>query len=257
MSAAAVIGPNDSRRTGLLAIKCGMTSQWDSWGVRQPLTVLKVDGCQVVQMKTDEKEGYNALQLGMCDKKLKRVNKSQKQHFETYGVAPKKHLSEFRVTEDALLEPGTEIFAAHFVPGQKVDVCGTSIGKGFAGVMKRWNFRGGRATHGTSRAHRKGGSTGQCQDPGKVFKGKKMAGHLGNERVTVKNLEVYSVDVEQNLILVRGHVPGSKGGLIRVTDAFTQPFPKPLPFPTRSLEELGDLSEDDRIMPASTISPWI
>jgi len=251
------IGPDASRRTGLLAIKCGMTSQWDSWGVQHPLTVLKVDGCQVVQAKTSEKEGYNALQLGLSDKKLKRCGQPEIKHFRKNGVEPKKHLQEFRVTEDAMLEPGTELYAAHFIPGQKVDVCGTSIGKGFAGVMKRWNFKGGRATHGTSRAHRKGGSTGQCQDPGKVFKGKKMAGHMGNKRITVKNLEVYGVDVDQNLLLVRGHVPGSKGGLVRITDAHTQPFPKPPPFPTRLLEDLAELGDDDRHKPASTVNPWM
>jgi len=155
------------------------------------------------------------------------------------------------------MEPGTELYAAHFLPGQKIDVTGTSVGKGFAGVMKRWNFKGGRATHGTSKAHRKGGSTGHCQDPGKVFKGKKMAGNMGNERVTVKNLEVYRVDVDQNLILVRGHVPGSKGGVIRVADAYTQPFPKDPPFPTITLEEMGEINIKDMQAAAAAKNPWI
>lgn len=227
-----------ARRSGLLAIKCGMTSEWDSEGVRHPLTVLKVDDCQVTQVKTKEKDNYVALQVGIGSKKPKRVLRAQKGHFESAGVEPKQHLGEFRVSEDAILPVGADIFAAHFVPGQKVDVCGTSIGKGFAGVMKRWNFKGGRATHGNSKAHRSAGSTGQCQDPGRVFKGKKMAGHLGNERVTVKNLEVHRIDVPQNLIFVRGHVPGSKGQVIRVSDAWTQPSPQPPPFPTATLEEI-------------------
>lgn len=229
-----------TRRTGVLGIKCGMTSEWDQWGVRHPLTIIKVDACKVVQVKGREKEGYVALQVGIGEKKLKRVTKPLWGHFNAANVEPKQHLGEFVVTEDAVLPVGSEIFAAHFVPGQKVDVCGTSIGKGFAGVMKRWNFGGGRASHGNSKAHRSAGSTGQCQDPGRVFPGKKMAGHLGNERVTVKNLEVYRVDVPRNLLFVRGQVPGSKGGIVRVTDARTQPSP-PLPFPTIYLEELAEL----------------
>jgi len=244
-----------SRRTGVLAIKCGMTSEWDSWGVRHPLTVLKVDECQVVQVKKQESDDYVALQVGIGRKKPKRVARAQTGHFAAAGVAPKQHLGEFRVTEDAILPVGTEIFAAHFVPGQKVDVCGTSIGKGFAGVMKRWNFKGGRATHGNSKAHRSAGSTGQCQDPGRVFKGKKMAGHLGNERVTVKNLEVYRIDVAQNLVFVRGHVPGSKGEVIRVNDAWTQPSPQPPPFPTISLEEISELPQNMTVTRDS--NPWL
>jgi len=256
LSAAANGYRMDSRRTGVLAVKCGMTSIWDSWGVRHPVTVLKVDGCQVTQVKDSAKHGYTALQVGMGEKKSKRVTKPLRGHFEAANVQPRQHVVEFRVSEDAILPTGTEIFAAHFLPGQKVDVCGTSIGKGFAGVMKRWNFKGGRATHGNSKAHRSAGSTGQCQDPGKVWPGKKMAGHLGNERVTVKNLEVYSVDVEQNLLLVRGHVPGSKGGVIRVSDAHTQPFPRPPPFPTRAIEDLANLGDEDRQKPASENNPW-
>lgn len=244
-----------SRRSGILGIKCGMLSEWDSWGVRHPLTVLKVDCCEVVQVKTDANDGYTALQVGIGSKNVKRVKKPERGHFTASRVEPKQHLGEFRVTEDAILPPGTEIFAAHFVPGQKVDVCGSSIGKGFAGAMKRWNFRGGRATHGNSKAHRSAGSTGGCQEPGKVWKGKKMAGNLGDERVTIKNLEVYKIDIPRNLLFIRGHVPGSKGGVVRVSDAHTQPFPRSPPFPTIPLEALENLPKEYSRDP-SPENPW-
>jgi large subunit ribosomal protein L3 len=174
-------------------MKVGMLAIWDKWGARHPTTVLQLDGCQVVQAKTEETNGYTALQLGVGEAKLKRVNMPLAGHYTKAGVVPKRKLMEFRVTADALLPVGTTIEALHFVPGQKVDVCGISKGKGYAGVMKRWNFGGGRATHGNSLSHRIPGSTGCRQDPGKVFKNKKMSGHLGVDRVTTQNLTVMKV----------------------------------------------------------------
>jgi len=218
-------------RTGLIARKEGMTRIFAEDGRQIPVTVLKVDNCQVVASRTQEKDGYTALQLGAGVAKAKNVGKPQRGHFAKAKVEPKKKCVEFRVTPENVVEVGAEFCASHFVPGQFVDVAGISTGKGFAGVMKRWNFGGLRATHGVSVSHRSHGSTGQRQDPGKVFKGKKMAGHLGAERVTTQNLKVVGVDLEDNLILVQGSVPGTDGGWIMIQDAVKKAAPEGVPFP--------------------------
>lgn len=218
-------------RTGLIAQKMGMTRVFAEDGRHVPVTVLKVEGCQVVAHKTAERDGYTALQLGLGKAKVKRVSKPLRGHFAKAQVEPKRKLVEFRVAEDALVPVGSEIAASHFVAGQYVDVVGTSVGKGFAGSMKRWNFRGLEATHGVSISHRSHGSTGNRQDPGRVFKNKKMAGHLGDERVTVQNLEVVSTDDESGLILVKGAVPGSNGGFVLISDAVKKAAPKEVPYP--------------------------
>jgi len=218
-------------RSGLIAQKLGMTRIFTDAGEHVPVTVLKVDNCQVVAVRTEDKDGYTAVQLGAGAIKVKNVTKPQRGHFAKARVEPKRKLVEFRVTPDALIDVGAELSAAHFVPGQFVDVQGTSIGKGFAGAMKRWNFGGLRATHGVSVSHRSHGSTGNRQDPGKVFKNKKMAGHLGDETVTIMNLKVVSVDEARGLILVKGAVPGSEGGWVKIRDAVKRKQPDGLPFP--------------------------
>jgi large subunit ribosomal protein L3 len=196
-----------------------------------PVTVLRIDNCQVVAQRTQERDGYTALQLGVGTAKVKNVTKPQRGHFAKAKVEPKARLAEFRVSEDALVPVGAEITAAHFLPGQYVDVTGTSIGKGFAGGMKRHNFSGLRATHGVSVSHRSHGSTGNRQDPGRTFPGKLMAGHMGAARVTTQNLKIVSVDAERGLILVQGSVPGAAGGYVLVADAKKRTAPKYLPFP--------------------------
>ena len=206
-------------RTGLIARKEGMTRIFDEDGRTVPVTVLSVDNCQVVAQRTEDKDGYVALQLGAGTAKAKRVSKAQKGHFAKAKVEPKKKVAEFRVNPENMVEVGAELGVNHFVSGQYVDVVGTSIGKGFAGAMKRHNFGGLRASHGVSVSHRAHGSTGQCQDPGKVFKGKKMAGHMGNTQVTTQNLKVVAIDEEMGLILVKGAVPGAKNGWVLVSDA--------------------------------------
>jgi len=218
-------------RSGVIAQKVGMTRLFDEQGEHVPVTVLKIDGCQVVAQRTLDRDGYIAVQLGAGRAKVKNVTKPLRGHFAKARVEPKRYVAEFRVSEDALLDVGDELSADHFVTGQFVDVTGTSIGKGFAGSMKRHNFRGLRATHGVSISHRSHGSTGQRQDPGRVFKGKKMAGHMGNERVTVQNLTVVSTDPERGLILVRGAVPGHDGGWVLVRDAVKRKAPDGVPFP--------------------------
>src|SRR3954469_20454038 len=218
-------------RTGLIAQKLGMTRVFTGEGNHVAVTLLRVANCQVVAQRTQETDGYTALQLGVGAAKVKNVTKPQRGHFAKAKVEPKAKLAEFRVSEDALVDVGAEITAAHFVPGQYVDVTGTSIGKGFAGGMKRWNFGGLRATHGVSVSHRSLGSIGQRQDPGKTFKNKKMAGHLGAARITTLNLRVVQTDVERGLILVEGAVPGSKGGWVLVRDAVKRKAPEGLPFP--------------------------
>jgi large subunit ribosomal protein L3 len=218
-------------RTGLIAQKLGMTRIFAADGSHVPVTVLKVDNCQVVDVRTEEKHGYNAVQLGIGKAKVKNVSKAQRGHFAKAKVEPKAKLAEFRVSKDGLLEVGAEISVAHFVPGQFVDVIGTTIGKGFAGSMKRWNFGGLRATHGVSVSHRSHGSTGNRQDPGRTFPGKKMAGHLGAERVTTQNLTVVSTDEAEGLILIKGAVPGHDGGYVLISDAVKRAAPKGLPFP--------------------------
>ncbi len=218
-------------RTGLIAKKLGMTRVFDAEGGHVPVTVLHVDGCQVVAQRTSEKDGYTALQLGAGAAKVKRVSKPERERFAKAKVAPKKKIAEFRVSDDALVEVGAELSAGHFLAGQSIDVTATAIGKGFAGVMKRHNFGGLRASHGVSISHRSHGSTGQNQDPGKVFKNKKMAGHLGAQRVTTQNLKVHAVDEARGLILVRGAVPGAEGGWVLVRDAVKGKLPDDLPFP--------------------------
>ncbi|BAI71219.1 large subunit ribosomal protein L3 [Azospirillum sp. B510] len=218
-------------RSGLIAQKVGMTRVFTDDGQHVPVTVLKVDSCQVVAVRTEEKDGYTAVQLGAGAIKVKNVNKPERGHFAKARVEPKRKLVEFRVDADALIEVGAELSVTHFVAGQYVDVTGTSIGKGFAGAMKRWNFGGLRATHGVSVSHRSHGSTGNRQDPGKVFKNKKMAGHLGDERVTVLNLQVVAVDEARGLIMLKGAVPGAEGGWLRIRDAVKKKAPEGLPFP--------------------------
>jgi large subunit ribosomal protein L3 len=206
-------------RTGLIARKEGMTRIFDEDGRHVPVTVLKIDNCQVVAQRTEDKDGYVALQLGAGLAKIKRTSKAMRGHFAKNKIEPKKKLAEFRVSPENMVDIGSELGANHFVSGQYVDVSGTSIGKGFAGAMKRHNFGGMRASHGVSVSHRAHGSTGQCQDPGKVFKGKKMAGHMGNTRVTTQSLKVVAIDLEDGLVLVKGAVPGSKNGWVTITDA--------------------------------------
>lgn len=218
-------------RTGLLAQKLGMTRLFNDKGEHVPVTVLRVDNCQVVAVKTMERDGYVALQVGIGAAKVKRVTQPLRGHYAKAKVEPKKKLVEFRVSPDAVLELGAEITAAHFVVGQFVDVTGTTIGKGFAGAMKRHNFGGLRATHGVSVSHRSHGSTGGRQDPGRVFKNKRMAGHMGQVRMTQQNLVVVAVDAEQGLIMVQGAVPGSDNGYLRVRDAVKKALHKDAPFP--------------------------
>ncbi|MCR9128890.1 MAG: 50S ribosomal protein L3 [Alphaproteobacteria bacterium] len=230
-------------RTGLLAKKLGMTRVFSEDGNHIPVTVLQLDGLQVVAQRTSERDGYTAVQLGAGKAKAKRTPKAMRGHFAKASVEPKRKLVEFRVSEDALLEPGVELSAEHFTPGQRVDVAGTSIGKGFAGAMKRWNFGGLRASHGVSISHRAHGSTGQCQDPGKVFKGKKMAGHLGSERVTTQGLEVVRVDADRGLIWIKGSVPGAAGGWVEVRDAVKGVKADDLPYPAK-LREAAKPADD-------------
>ncbi len=218
-------------RTGVIARKEGMTRIFTEDGRQVPVTVLKIDNCQVVGVRTEEKNGYVAVQLGAGNAKVNRTSKAMRGVFAASKVEPKQKMAEFRVDPANLLEIGAEISAEHYVTGQFIDVQGTSIGKGFAGSMKRWNFGGHRASHGNSVTHRAHGSTGQRQDPGKVFKGKKMAGHLGVETVTTQNLVVAGIDLEDNLILVQGSVPGPDNGWVIVTDAVKKPANKEAPVP--------------------------
>jgi large subunit ribosomal protein L3 len=218
-------------RTGLLTKKLGMTRLFKDDGTHVPVTVLHLDAVQVVAVREAERDGYTALQLGFGQAKVKNVSKPNRGHFARAKVEPKQKLVEFRVAPEALLEPGAALSAAHFVVGQMVDVCGTSKGKGFAGAMKRWNFRGLEASHGVSISHRSHGSTGNRQDPGKTFKNKKMAGHLGAARVTTLNVEVAHIDAERGLIMVKGAVPGAKGGYVLVRDAVKRARPADAPYP--------------------------
>ena len=218
-------------RSGILAKKVGMTRLFMEDGRQIPVTVLQLDNLQVVAQRTADKDGYTAVQLGAGTAKAKRVSKAMRGHFAAASVEPKRKIAEFRVSPDNLIAVGEELSAEHFVEGQKVDVSGTSIGKGFAGAMKRHNFGGLRASHGVSISHRSHGSTGQCQDPGRVFKGKKMAGHMGAARVTTQNLEVVRTDAGRGLVYIKGAVPGSKGGWVTVKDAVKKKLPDGVPFP--------------------------
>ena len=206
-------------RSGVIAKKIGMTRIFSDDGKQIPVTVLHMDSVQVVANRTINKDGYSAVQLGSGSAKVKNVSKAMRGHYSVSKVEPKSKLVEFRVSEDNLIEVGVELTVEHYLKGQFVDIAGISIGKGFAGAMKRHNFGGLRASHGVSISHRSHGSTGQCQDPGRVFKGKKMAGHMGVEKVTTQNLEIVKVDTKRNLIMVKGSVPGSKGGWVTIKDA--------------------------------------
>jgi large subunit ribosomal protein L3 len=217
-------------RTGVITQKLGMTRLFREDGTHVPVTVLKLGNCQVVATRTDEKDGYTAVQLGSGFKKAKNTTRAERGHFAKASVEPKRKVAEFRVDGKNLLEVGDEILASHFLPGQKVDVTGVTIGRGFTGAMKRWNFRGLEASHGVSISHRSLGGTGGRQDPGKTFKNKKMHGHYGVEKVTTQNLEVAKIDVDRGLIMVRGAVPGAKGGWVMVRDAVKRPH-KDLPQP--------------------------
>jgi large subunit ribosomal protein L3 len=236
-------------RTGLIARKEGMTRIFDAEGRHVPVTVLKMDNCQVVALRTQGKDGYTAVQLGVGKAKVKRVSKAQRGHFAKAKVVPKAKVVEFRVSPENVLDVGAQLCVSHFVPGQYVDVTGVSTGKGFAGVMKRWNFGGLPASHGVSVSHRSHGSTGQRQDPGKVFKGKKMAGHLGCDTVTTQNLKIVAVDPAEGLILVQGSVPGTDRGWVRIVDAVKKPVPAEAPRPAaiKAAESAGQdaLQADD------------
>jgi large subunit ribosomal protein L3 len=223
-------------RSGILAKKVGMTRLFMEDGKQIPVTVLHLENLQVVAQRTAEKDGYSAVQLGAGSAKAKRTSQAMRGHFAAAKVEPKRKLVEFRVDPENLIEVGEEITADHYFSGQYVDVSGTSIGKGFAGAMKRHNFGGLRASHGVSVSHRSHGSTGQCQDPGRVFKGKKMAGHMGAARITTQNLQVVRTDVDRGLIMIKGSVPGAKGGWVTVKDAVKKPLPENvmLPAATRS-----------------------
>ena len=217
-------------RSGLIAQKIGMTRLFSDDGSHVPVTVLKVDSCQVVAVRTKEKDGYTALQLGVGKIKVKNVTAAERGHFAKAKVEPKRKLVEFRVSDDAVLDVGAEISVDHFIVGQLIDVTGVTIGKGFAGAMKRWNFGGLRATHGVSVSHRSHGSTGNRQDPGRTFKNKKMAGHMGQERVTTLNLKVVKTDAERGLIYIKGAVPGSDNSYVTIRDAIKR-NQSDLPFP--------------------------
>ncbi len=218
-------------RSGVIARKVGMTRLFTETGEHIPVTVLDLNNCQVLAQRTEEKNGYTAVQLGSGMAKVKNVSRAQRGHFAVAKVEPKSRVAEFRVSPDNLIDIGAEITADHFIEGQYVDASGTSVGKGFAGAMKRHGFGGLRASHGVSISHRSHGSTGQCQDPGKVFKGKKMAGQMGNKQITTLNLRVVKTDVERGLIMVRGAVPGSKGGWVLLRDAVKKTLPDDVPIP--------------------------
>jgi len=234
-------------RSGVIAQKVGMTRVYTDEGVNVPVTVLRMEKVQVVAQRTKEKNGYTAVQLGAGFAKVKNTSKPMRGHFAVAKVEPKRKVAEFRVSEENMLPVGAEIIAAHYMPGQYVDVTGTTIGKGFQGGMKRHNFGGGRATHGNSISHRSHGSTGQCQDPGKVFKGKKMAGHMGNTQVTTQNIQVVQIDVDRGLVIVKGAVPGPKGAWVTLKDALKKPVHPDAIFPAarrRDAEEAAKVAEE-------------
>ena len=218
-------------RSGVIAKKVGMTRLFMEDGKQIPVTVLQLDNLQVVAQRTVDKDGYTAVQLGAGAAKAKRTSQAMRGHFAAAKVEPKRKVAEFRVDPENLLPVGAEIIADHYFAGQFVDISGITIGKGFAGVMKRHNFGGLRASHGVSVSHRSHGSVGQCQDPGRIFKGKKMAGHMGSVRVTTQNLQVVRTDVDRGLIMVKGAVPGSKGGWVTIKDAVKKPTPSNVVYP--------------------------
>ena len=242
-------------RSGVIAKKMGMTRLFMEDGRQIPVTVLALDGLQVVAQRTADLDGYTAVQLGAGSAKAKRTSQAMRGHFAKANVAPKRKVAEFRVSADNLIEVGAEISAEHFLEGQMVDVSGTSIGKGFQGAMKRWNFGGLRASHGVSISHRSHGSTGQCQDPGKVFKGKKMAGHMGDVRVTTQNLTVAKIDLERGLVMVKGAVPGAKGGWVLLRDAVKRPMPSDVPLPAGLVAEEAPVEEEAPVDEAVAETP--
>ena len=244
-------------RSGIIARKLGMTRVFNDAGHHVPVTVLKLDDVQVVAVRNVEKDGYTALQLGAGIAKAKNVSKPMRGHFAKANVLPRSKLAEFRVSKDAMLEVGASFAASHFVAGQKVDVVGTTQGKGFAGAMKRHNFSGLRASHGVSVSHRSHGSTGQCQDPGKVFKGKKMAGQMGSVRNTTQNIEVVSVDDEDGVILLCGAVPGPKNGWVLIRDAIKAKLPEDAPFPAGLVDAISasDANEAPVEQVAADVAP--
>ncbi|SFR96532.1 50S ribosomal protein L3 [Yoonia litorea] len=234
-------------RTGLIAKKVGMTRLFMEDGKQIPVTVLSLENLQVVAQRTADKDGYVAVQLGAGNAKAKRTSKAMRGHFAAAKVEPKRKVAEFRVAPENMINVGETLTANHYFEGQFVDVSGTSIGKGFAGAMKRHNFGGLRASHGVSISHRSHGSTGQCQDPGKVFKGKKMAGHMGAAKVTTQNLQVVKTDADRGVIMVKGAVPGAKGGWVTIKDAVKKPIPENVIYPAglKSLdEEAARLAEE-------------
>jgi large subunit ribosomal protein L3 len=250
-------------RTGLICKKLGMSRVYTDDGIHIPVTILHLDNCHVVSTKTKEKDGYSSVQLGVVNAKEKHVSKPMKGHFKKHNSQPKVKLSEFRVSEENLLENGSELSASHFVDGQYIDASGISIGKGFAGAMKRHNFGGLRASHGVSISHRSHGSTGQCQDPGKVFKGKKMAGHMGAANVTVQNLKVVKTMSEDGYIYIKGAVPGPKGGWVLLKDSVKKSLPDNIPLPaglkTNNHEDSSDVAtsentKDDQVVDTSNVS---
>ena len=231
-------------RTGLICKKLGMSRVYTEEGIHIPVTILHLDNCHVVSTKTKDKDGYTSVQLGVVNAKDKHVSKPMKGHFKKNNAQPKVKLSEFRVSEENLLENGSELSASHFVDGQYIDASGISIGKGFAGAMKRHNFGGLRASHGVSISHRSHGSTGQCQDPGKVFKGKKMAGHMGAANVTVQNLKVVKTESDEGYIYIKGAVPGPKGGWVLLKDSVKKSLPDNLPIPAGLKSVNSEINED-------------
>lgn len=237
-------------RTGLIAQKLGMSRVFDANGRQVSVTVLKVDSCQVVSVQTKEKNGYTSVQLGAGARKAKNVSKGERGHFAKAKVEPKAKVVEFRVADDNLLEVGAELCVSHFIPDQFVDVTGVTIGKGFQGVMKRWNFGGLRATHGVSVSHRSPGSTGQRQSPGRVFKNKKMAGQMGNVQRTIPNLRVIEIHPEQGLLIVEGAVPGHKGAWVMVKDAVKKALPKDAPKPAGLKSKGGAAVQAEQAAPA-------
>ena len=237
-------------RSGIIAKKMGMTRLFMEDGRQIPVTVLQLENLQVVAQRTADKDGYTAVQLGCGAAKAKRTSAAMRGHFAAAKVEPKRKIAEFRVSPENLIEIGEEITANHFLEGQKVDVAGTSIGKGFAGAMKRHNFGGLRASHGVSISHRSHGSTGQCQEPGRVFKGKKMAGHMGAARVTTQNLEVVRTDIDRGLIMIKGAVPGSKGGWVTIKDAVKKKAPEGLPMPAALRSQIAAAAAEATETPA-------
>ena len=229
-------------RCGVIVRKLGMSRVFNDIGVHIPVTVLRLEDTEVVSTRSMDKDGYTAVQLGFGSRKVKHTNKPMRGHFAKANVEPKERLAEFVVSEDALLSVGDKLSVSHYVVGQKVDVVGTSQGKGFAGSMKRHNFGGMRASHGVSVSHRAHGSTGNSQDPGRVWKGKKMAGQMGNVRVTTQNLTVVKLIEDENLILVQGSVPGSKNGIILLSDAYKIKLPETAPYPAGLFSKASDVT---------------